>query len=310
MTPPPKRSRPQGGSRGGDPRRYGARNTERRQGPRPPELGGDQVEGRRAVLALLTSGTRPVQRVAMAAELESSPQLDEIEAICRKKRVPLDVIPRARLERLATTESHQGVVAKARELRPVLLDDLLAAPGTPFLLLCDGLTDPHNLGSLLRSADGAGVTGVVLPRHRSVRITPTVAKVAAGAIEHLTFATVLTIASSALLLIVAAFHLPDVVVMALMFGSGIIIGASRTPRDLMVKDASPPGQIGKVFGFVSSGLPLGSAITPVPFGFIIDHGHPELVLVLVAAILLLSIFCAGSARSAAGHAAKNLAPAE
>jgi len=190
MTPPPKRSRPQGGSRGGDPRRYGARNTERRQGPRPPELGGDQVEGRRAVLALLTSGTRPVQRVAMAAELESSPQLDEIEAICRKKRVPLDVIPRARLERLATTESHQGVVAKARELRPVLLDDLLAAPGTPFLLICDGLTDPHNLGSLLRSADGAGVTGVVLPRHRSVRITPTVAKVAAGAIEHLTFATV------------------------------------------------------------------------------------------------------------------------
>lgn len=128
--------------------------------------------------------------------------------------------------------------------------------------------------------------------------------------RHLTFATVLTIASAALLLVVAAFHLPDLVVMALMFGSGIIIGASRTPRDLMVKDASPPGQIGKVFGFVSSGLPLGSAITPVPFGFVIDHGHPELVLVLVAGILLLSIFCAGSARGAAAGTAKALAPAE
>lgn len=190
MTPPPKRSRPQRSHPGGDARRAGPRGSERRQGPRPPELGGEQVEGRRAVLALIISGTRPVQRVVMAQELESSEQLDQIEALCRSKRVPLDVIPRARLERLAMTESHQGVVAKARELRPVLLDDLLSGPATPFLLVCDGLTDPHNLGSLLRSADGAGVTGVVLPRHRSVRITPTVTKVAAGAIEHLTFATV------------------------------------------------------------------------------------------------------------------------
>jgi MFS family permease len=130
--------------------------------------------------------------------------------------------------------------------------------------------------------------------------------------RHLTFATVLTIVSAALLLVVAALHLPDVAVMALMFASGIILGASRTPRDLMVKDAAPPGQIGKVFGFVSSGLPLGGAITPVPFGFIIDHGHPELVLVLVAFILLLSILCAGSARTAARATVPmpGIAPAE
>jgi len=65
---------------------------------------------------------------------------------------------------------------------------------------------------------------------------------------------------------------------------------------VMLKDAAPPGQIGKVFGFVSAGLPLGGAITPVPFGFLIDRGHPELVLVLVAVLLLLSLFCAGTAR--------------
>jgi hypothetical protein len=87
--------------------------------------------------------------------------------------------------------------------------------------------------------------------------------------------------------------------------SGLALGASRTPRDVMVKDAAPPGQIGKVFGFVSSGLPLGSAITPVPFGMLIDHGHPELVLVLVAVILLLSLFCGGSAR-VSSHAADPL----
>jgi MFS family permease len=79
----------------------------------------------------------------------------------------------------------------------------------------------------------------------------------------------------------------------------------------MLKDAAPPGQIGKVFGFVSAGLPLGSAVTPVPFGFLIDRGHPELVLVLVAVILLLSLFCAGSARvSARSPRATIPAPAE
>ena len=60
----------------------------------------------------------------------------------------------------------------------------------PFLLVCDGVTDPRNLGAMLRSADGAGVTGVVVPRHRSARISPTVTKTAAGAIEYLTFCDV------------------------------------------------------------------------------------------------------------------------
>lgn len=115
--------------------------------------------------------------------------------------------------------------------------------------------------------------------------------------RHLTFATVLTVISAGLLLLVAALRLPDILTMGVLFVSGLVLGASRTPRDLMVKDAAPSGQIGKVFGFVSSGLPLGGAITPVPFGYIIDHGHPELVLVLIAAILLLSILCAGSARA-------------
>jgi len=117
--------------------------------------------------------------------------------------------------------------------------------------------------------------------------------------RHLTFASVLTIVSAVLILFVAALPMPDALMIVVMFASGLALGASRTPRDIMVKDASPPGQIGKVFGFVSAGLPLGGALTPVPFGFIIDRGHPELVLVLVAALLLLSLLCAGTARAAA-----------
>ena len=126
----------------------------------------------------------------------------------------------------------------------------------------------------------------------------------------LTFAVVLTTISAALLLLVALAPLPDLAVIVAMFLAGLTLGASRTPRDVMVRDAAPPGQIGKVFGFISAGLPLGGALTPVPFGFLIDRGHPELVLVLIAAILLLSLFCGGSAQSAARSAATAPIPAE
>ena len=115
----------------------------------------------------------------------------------------------------------------------------------------------------------------------------------------LSFAVVLTIASALLTLMVGVASLQAWLTIGLMFASGLALGASRTPRDVMLKDAAPPGQIGKVFGFVSAGLPLGSALTPVPFGFLIDRGHPELILMLVAVLLLLSLFCVGTARSTA-----------
>ena len=125
--------------------------------------------------------------------------------------------------------------------------------------------------------------------------------------RHLAFASALTIASAFLILIVAGFSLPGPVTIAVMFLSGLALGASRTPRDIMVKDAAPPGQIGKVFGFVSAGLPLGGALTPVPFGYLIDKGHPELVLVLVALLLLLSLLCAGTARASVRRPAVQVA---
>lgn len=123
----------------------------------------------------------------------------------------------------------------------------------------------------------------------------------------LTLVVAVTSASAALMLVVAAFTLPVALTIAVMFAAGITAGSSRTPRDMMVKEAAPPGQVGKVFGFVSSGLPLGSALTPVPFGFLIDRGHPELVLVLVAGLLLASLLCAAAAR---GAAALSAVPAE
>ncbi len=197
-----RRPVPRGGKRGAAPRpdtRSGTRRGQDRSGPprqRPVahgELGGDQVEGRRAVLELLTVGRRAVKRVIMVEDQDPSPLLDRIEEMAARRRVPVETVPRARLDTQARTDAHQGVLALAAPLEPVALDDLCTAspPHTaPFLLVAAGVTDPRNLGALLRSAECAGVTGVVLPRHRSARVSPTVTKTAAGAIEHLPFAVV------------------------------------------------------------------------------------------------------------------------
>jgi 23S rRNA (guanosine2251-2'-O)-methyltransferase len=156
------------------------------------ELGGDQVEGRRAVLELLQVGKRTVRRVLLTEDQDPSPQLDRIEELAAQRRVPIDTVPRARLDSQARTDAPQGVVALARPLDPVPLEDLCrpANGAPPFLLVAAGITDPRNLGALLRSAECAGVSGVVLPRHRSARLSATVTKTAAGAIEHLSFAVV------------------------------------------------------------------------------------------------------------------------
>lgn len=154
-------------------------------------LGGDQVEGRRAVLELLSAGKRRVRKVRVAEGQEPSPQLDEIERLASRRGIPLETVPRVRLDSDAKTFAPQGVIATAA---PVELFELgqLATPrrGNPFLLVVAGVTDPQNLGALLRSAACAGVTGVVLARHRAAHLSPSVVKVAAGAVEHLSFCVV------------------------------------------------------------------------------------------------------------------------
>jgi MFS transporter, FSR family, fosmidomycin resistance protein len=117
--------------------------------------------------------------------------------------------------------------------------------------------------------------------------------------RHLGFVVGLTIVGAAVLLWVDLVPMAQLATIGIMFAGGLAIGASRTPRDVMVKDAAPPGQIGKVFGFISAGLSLGGAIMPVPYGMLIDAGRPELVLVLVSGLWLTSLLFVGNARVAA-----------
>lgn len=164
----------------------------RSRGRSNDEVGGDQVEGRQAVRELLLAGRRGVREILVSVEVDAADILDEIIELADDAHVPIKQIGRGSLDAKARTDAPQGIIARAEPIRPVPLEDL-TDPGTgtpPFLLVVDGVTDPHNLGALLRSAECAGVTGIVLPRHRAVHVTPTVAKAAAGAIEHLRFALV------------------------------------------------------------------------------------------------------------------------
>jgi 23S rRNA (guanosine2251-2'-O)-methyltransferase len=158
-------------------------------------LGGEQVEGRQAVAELLAARRRPVIDVWMAQEVEAAPILTRIEQLATEARVPLRRVSRSRIDAAAATDAPQGVLAHARPLPEADFEDLCRPPAVdgrskPFLLAVDGVTDPHNLGALLRSAEAAGATGAVLARHRAVHVTPTVAKAAAGAIERVPMAIV------------------------------------------------------------------------------------------------------------------------
>src|SRR6202011_2084535 len=146
---------------------------------RPAEnrsLGGEQIEGRRAVRELLAAGRRPVRDVWLSDTVEDSPLVAEISELAAHARVAVRRVARARLDAEARTDAPQGVLAHARALEPVELETLCrtrrGGAGKPFLLALDGVTDPQNLGALLRTAEVAGVTGVVLPRHRAVHVTP------------------------------------------------------------------------------------------------------------------------------------------
>lgn len=108
-------------------------------------------------------------------------------------------------------------------------------------------------------------------------------------------ASILVAISAVTIIIVGEFALPNLVLLLVATISGLALGASRVSRDLIVKNVTPSGEVGKVFGFVSTGLPLGLAIAPVTLGFLIDIGHPEYVLIAAAGILLLSMLCGGTA---------------
>ena len=134
-----------------------------------------------------------VSRERSAGRAQTDDRTARILELCRAANVRVSIEPKDQLTRIAKTDAHQGVVAAVRERKFLTVEDLLAAKGNfdrKFFLALDSVEDPHNLGALLRSADGAGVDGVILPERRTAPISGVVAKTSAGASEHVPIARV------------------------------------------------------------------------------------------------------------------------
>jgi 23S rRNA (guanosine2251-2'-O)-methyltransferase len=153
----------------------------------------EALVGRHAVLEALRGG-RPISRVLVARTAHGAGALRDILGEARRRSIPVQTVDGRRLDMLAHGLVHQGVAAVAAAQALVDLGDILAEARRrgepPFLILLDGIEDPHNLGAVIRTAEAAGAHGAVVPRRRAAGLTPAVARAAAGATAHLPIAGV------------------------------------------------------------------------------------------------------------------------
>ena len=152
----------------------------------------DQVEGRNAVLELLESG-RDINKIYVS-EGERHGSINKIIAIAKERKIVINEIGKTKLNQMAQTENNQGVIAIVPPFDYCDIDDILQVAKQrnekPFILILDGIEDPHNLGSIIRTAETAGIHGIIIPKRRAATVNSTVAKVSAGAVEYMKIARV------------------------------------------------------------------------------------------------------------------------
>ena len=152
----------------------------------------DIVEGRNAVLELLNSD-RDINKIFVQAG-EKHGSINKIIAIAKENKVVVTEVEKSKLDFMSKTNNHQGVIAIVPPFNYCEIEDILDLAEQrnedAFILILDGIEDPHNLGSIIRTAETAGVHGIIIPKRRSVTVNSTVSKVSAGAVEHMKIARV------------------------------------------------------------------------------------------------------------------------
>ena len=152
----------------------------------------DIVEGRNAVLELLNSD-RDVNKI-FVQKGEKHGSIMKIIAIAKENRVVIVEVEKSKLDMMSQVGSHQGVIAVVPPFNYVQVEDILdyakEKNEEPFVLILDGIEDPHNLGAIIRTAETAGIHGIIIPKRRTATINSTVSKVSAGATQHMKIARV------------------------------------------------------------------------------------------------------------------------
>ena len=154
-----------------------------------------QLEGRNALTEALRAG-RTIDKVFIA-DGDTDRGLQRLAAEAKEAGAVIVPVDRRKLDQMSFTRSHQGVIALAAAHEYFTIDDILEEAASrgenPLIVICDELSDPHNLGAIMRSAECAGAHGVIIPKRRSVGLTATVAKASAGAVEYMKVARVTNI---------------------------------------------------------------------------------------------------------------------
>ncbi len=152
----------------------------------------DQIEGRNSVIELLENG-RDINKIFIA-EGEKHGSINKIISMARARKILINEVSKTKLDQMAQTANHQGVIAIVPPFDYCEVDDIIEEAKKknekPFILILDGIEDPHNLGSIIRTAETAGVHGIIIPKRRAVSVNSTVSKVSAGAVEYMKIARV------------------------------------------------------------------------------------------------------------------------
>ena len=162
----------------------------------PTEVSGEMIAGKNPVLEALRAG-REINKLWIADGVKKT-GVEELLDLARERGVLVNFVPKEKINKLA--ENHQGIVASVAAYDYAEIDDLFAAAKAknedPFFLILDELEDPHNLGSIMRTADAIGVHGIIIPKRRAVGLTAVVAKASTGAIEHVPVVRVTNLAQT------------------------------------------------------------------------------------------------------------------
>ena len=149
-------------------------------------MSAEQIEGRNAILEAFRSG-KTVDKLFVLKGCQDGP-VQTILREAKKQDTIIKFVPKERLDQMSETKSHQGVIAQAAAYEYASVEDILRRAEEkgedPFLILLDGIEDPHNFGAILRTANVAGAHGVIIPRHESAGLTGVVAKTSAGAVNY------------------------------------------------------------------------------------------------------------------------------
>ena len=194
---------------GEDRRKFDRGTPDRRQGERRKETRreddyqeekrfDDQIEGRNSVLELLESG-KDINKIFVTRG-EKHGSINKILAIAKEKKIIVVEKDKKQMDEMAQEENYQGVIAIVPPFEYVEIEDILnyakEKQEDPFVLILDGIEDPHNLGSIIRTAETAGVHGIIIPKRRAASVNSTVNKTSAGAVEHMKIARVTNISDA------------------------------------------------------------------------------------------------------------------